>query len=101
MSTWNAANLDVDSIVNMASSIRSDKYIKLIEKHKVSYLGWNRFLKTHGLNEPVIIGSAACHYSLPKAASLLGLGRDNILRIKTDRNARIDMQGLYLSFFYI
>ncbi|XP_071143356.1 L-tyrosine decarboxylase-like [Mytilus edulis] len=94
MSTWNAANLDVDSIVNMASSIRSDKYIKLIEKHKVSYLGWNRFLKTHGLNEPVIIGSAACHYSLPKAASLLGLGRDNILRIKTDRNARIDMQEL-------
>jgi len=41
-----------------------------------------------------ILVSRRGHYSLGKAADLLGIGRDNLIAVETDNNNRIDMKRL-------
>lgn len=41
-----------------------------------------------------ILVSRRGHYSLSKAADLLGIGRDNLIQVETDDNNRIDMKRL-------
>ena len=48
-------------------------------------------LDCHGL---AILVSRRGHYSLGKAADLLGIGRDNLIAVETDDNNRIDMKRL-------
>ncbi len=48
-------------------------------------------LKTDGL---AVLVSRRGHYSLGKAADLLGIGRDNLIRIDTDADNRIDLELL-------
>ncbi len=48
-------------------------------------------LKCEGL---AVLVSRRGHYSLGKAADLLGFGRDNLVLVDTDDNSRIDMQAL-------
>jgi hypothetical protein len=46
------------------------------------------------LRSPVAIAPITCHYSWPKAATLLGLGQNNIRRIKVDFQARMNIDAL-------
>ncbi len=48
-------------------------------------------LKCDGL---AVLVSRRGHYSLGKAADLLGIGRDNLVLVDTDVNSRIDMKAL-------
>ncbi|MFA6687687.1 MAG: aminotransferase class V-fold PLP-dependent enzyme, partial [Desulfuromonas sp.] len=48
-------------------------------------------LKCEGL---VILVSRRAHYSLAKAADVLGIGRDNLILLDTDDNNRVDMRSL-------
>lgn len=48
-------------------------------------------LKCDGL---ALLVSSRGHYSLGKAADLLGVGRDNLVLVETDANNRIDMKEL-------
>ncbi len=41
-----------------------------------------------------VLVSSRGHYSLGKAADLLGIGRDNLVKVNTDTNNRIDMTQL-------
>ncbi len=50
-----------------------------------------RHLECQGL---AILVSRRGHYSLGKAADLLGIGRDNLIAVETDDNNRIDMKLL-------
>ncbi|CAG0930504.1 glutamate decarboxylase [Rhodocyclaceae bacterium] len=50
-----------------------------------------RHLDCQGL---AILVSRRGHYSLRKAADLLGIGRDNLIAVETDDNNRIDMKRL-------
>ncbi len=50
-----------------------------------------RHLNCDGL---AVLVSRRAHYSLAKAVDLLGLGRDNLVKIDTDANNRIDMKQL-------
>ena len=50
-----------------------------------------RHLDCQGL---AILASRRGHYSLGKAADLLGIGRDNLIAVETDDNNRIDMKRL-------
>lgn len=43
---------------------------------------------------PVIFVSGAAHYSISKAADLLGIGRDNVKKIKMDKLFRLDVNDL-------
>ncbi|WP_086931661.1 aminotransferase class V-fold PLP-dependent enzyme [Agarilytica rhodophyticola] len=47
-----------------------------------------------GFSDCVIIASPLAHYSLKKAASLLGIGENNVIRVKQDANQALDMEHL-------
>ena len=56
--------------------------------------GLARSLKHLGCDGLAVLVSKRGHYSLGKAADLLGLGRDNLVKVDTDSNNRIDMSQL-------
>lgn len=56
--------------------------------------GLGRSLKHHGVDGIAVLVSERGHYSFGKAADLLGLGRDNLIRVPTDANNRIDLHEL-------
>ncbi|MBN8641220.1 MAG: hypothetical protein J0L86_05340 [Flavobacteriales bacterium] len=43
---------------------------------------------------PVIFTSGAAHYSIQKAADILGIGRSNVIKVKTDGLFRLDVKDL-------
>jgi len=47
--------------------------------------------RDQGLDGPrlVFYASACCHYSVPKAAGILGIGRDNLRHVKVDERGRM------------
>jgi putative pyridoxal-dependent aspartate 1-decarboxylase len=56
--------------------------------------GMDRALRHYGYQRGVIIVSARGHYSIKKAANLLGLGEENVLVIPVDSCNRIDLKKL-------
>ncbi|GFE57096.1 pyridoxal-dependent aspartate 1-decarboxylase PanP [Geobacter sp. AOG1] len=56
--------------------------------------GLGRALKHRGCDGIAVLVSERGHYSFGKAADLLGLGRDNLVKIPTDAQNRIDMKVL-------
>ncbi|GLI38893.1 putative pyridoxal-dependent aspartate 1-decarboxylase [Geobacter hydrogenophilus] len=56
--------------------------------------GLARALKYRGVDGIAVLVSERGHYSLGKAADLLGIGRDDLIKVKTDANNRIDLKAL-------
>ena len=44
-------------------------------------------------NSPVFFCPGTCHYSYPKAATILGLGDQRVIPLEVDRNCRVNMGG--------
>lgn len=58
-------------------------------------IGLSETMKLHGLNKVVILCSKRAHYSLKKAASLIGLGEQNLVEIPVCKSSnRIDTVAL-------
>lgn len=51
-------------------------------------------LRYRGIDGIAVLVSERGHYSLGKAADLLGIGRDQLVRVKTGENNRIDLKAL-------
>lgn len=60
----------------------------------VRVAGMERGLRHYGCSRGVILVSSRGHYSIQKAANLLGLGEDNVLAIPVDGNHRMDVRRL-------
>lgn len=56
--------------------------------------GLARSLKHLGCEGLAVLVSERGHYSFGKAADLLGIGRDNLVRVGTDTNNRVDLHQL-------
>lgn len=56
--------------------------------------GFLNALKYYGYEDAVVIGSETMHYSFYKGATLLGLGEENLIKIKCDSNGHISMEDL-------
>lgn len=56
--------------------------------------GLGRALKHRGIDGIAVLVSERGHYSFGKAADLLGIGRDNLVKVPTDARNRIDIQEL-------
>jgi glutamate decarboxylase len=56
--------------------------------------GLARALKHRGVDGIAVLVSERGHYSLGKAADLLGIGRDSLIKVKTAENNRIDLKAL-------
>jgi glutamate decarboxylase len=60
--------------------------------------GMERGLHHYGYSRGVLLVSSRGHYSIQKAANLLGLGEDNVLPIPVDGNHRMDVRRLAQKF---
>ena len=60
----------------------------------VRVAGMEQGLRHYGYSRGVILVSSRGHYSIRKAANVLGLGEDNVLAIPADANHRIDIRRL-------
>ncbi|MGD6735930.1 pyridoxal-dependent aspartate 1-decarboxylase PanP [Photobacterium leiognathi subsp. mandapamensis] len=60
----------------------------------VAQEGLFRAMKHYGYDDLAILVSERGHYSLKKAADVLGIGRDSLISIKTDNNNRVDLAHL-------
>jgi len=60
----------------------------------VRVAGMERGLSHYGYSRGVILVSSRGHYSIKKAANLLGLGEDNVVAIPVDENHRMDVRRL-------
>ncbi len=56
--------------------------------------GLLKALRYKGVDGVAVLVSERGHYSLGKAADLLGIGRDQLVKVKTAENNRIDLQAL-------
>jgi len=56
--------------------------------------GLSAALKAHGLSRCVLLVSRLAHYSLKKAAGVLGIGTENVIAIDVDSRNRMDMNCL-------
>ncbi|WP_419208316.1 pyridoxal-dependent aspartate 1-decarboxylase PanP [Photobacterium leiognathi subsp. mandapamensis] len=60
----------------------------------VAQEGLFRAMKHYGYDDLAILVSERGHYSLKKAADVLGIGRGSLISIKTDDNNRVDLAHL-------
>ena len=51
-------------------------------------------LKAYGYDSLAIVVSERGHYSLSKAADVLGIGRNNVIPVKTDADSKLDVADL-------
>jgi putative pyridoxal-dependent aspartate 1-decarboxylase len=56
--------------------------------------GMARALEQYSCESAVIVGSRMMHYSIEKAAALLGLGTQNVLTLPVDGSNRLDVDAL-------
>lgn len=64
------------------------------EFHGIAREGLARSLRHRGLDGVAVLVSERGHYSLGKAADLLGIGRDQLVKVATDLHNRIDLAAL-------
>ena len=62
--------------------------------HGIERQGIAAAFSAHGCRRAVIIGSDLMHYSIDKAASLLGLGEEACIKVPVDARGRIDLLHL-------
>lgn len=63
----------------------------LVHNYAYTTTGIFSFLQKHTIKSPRLFVPATCHYSWPKAATVLGLGEENLKLINVDEKARQDM----------
>lgn len=56
--------------------------------------GLTAALKHYGYDGAVVIGSSLMHYSMEKAADLLGIGTRGLIRVAIDEHNRVDIDAL-------
>lgn len=99
---WKLLNLKIDDVVSLPQTLSAQYGIDpavttaALASYAVQNIGlvdfYVRFLP--GVPSPVLMAPATRHYSWPKAATLLGLGQNNIRRIFVDMQARMAVDSL-------
>ena len=83
------------SDVAVAAGVTLDQLSTYVHPYAYTSIGIYNFLKKHDINSPRLFVPATCHYSWPKAATVLGLGEDNLIHVEVDALARQDMSSKY------
>jgi glutamate/tyrosine decarboxylase-like PLP-dependent enzyme len=99
---WTLLNLPVDNILALTNRINSEYGIdpavisNALEPYLLQTAGIKAFLSQYapGIKDPVLMGPATKHYSWPKNAALVGIGRNNFINIAVDDYARMDYRSL-------
>lgn len=99
LDTWSLLNLKADDVLALPArfdreyQIDQETLTQALSKYSLQSLGIaefsHRFLSD--INSPVILVPATRHYSLPKAAALLGIGESHLINVPLDEDARMSL----------
>ena len=81
------------SDVAKLAEVSMDELSTYVHPYAYTSTGIYNFQQKHKINSPQLFVPATCHYSWPKAATVLGLGEDNLIHVEVDALARQDMNS--------
>jgi len=100
-SQWELLNIDVDTILKMPSEVEAlsklehPAFMEVMSKYLYESIGVQAFVRRHMLTQsPCVIVPSTLHISLTKAVTILGLGRESIVTVPVDEDARMDPKEL-------
>jgi glutamate/tyrosine decarboxylase-like PLP-dependent enzyme len=105
LDTWTSLNLKVDDLVALpyritaiiGSSLDSRKLNAVLKPYLLQNVGilefYQRFMSGFP-QAPVAMVPSTSHYSWPKAGTMLGLGQNNVLKVRVDMRARMFIPDL-------
>ena len=101
LTTWELLNLDIDDILALSDRFTAEYGIpasvltNAMNPYTIQGAGFVDFFRIFGIkNMPVVFVTQSAHYSWPKAAAVLGIGINNLLKVPVDINGRMDMKKL-------
>jgi glutamate/tyrosine decarboxylase-like PLP-dependent enzyme len=96
---WTLLNLDLDVLAGLVPAfaergISIDAATNALRGYTLSNVGLVGFYRNFlpNMPEPVFLVPATGHYSWPKAATVLGLGRNAVIVQRVDIDARLDLE---------
>jgi hypothetical protein len=96
--TWELLNLspaevaDIPTRLSEEYGISPNALAKLLEKFSIQSVGKEQLDADFMITKPAqYMISVANNYSWPKASAITGIGRDNLITIRVDNDARMDM----------
>ena len=99
-SQWELLNLDVESILKMPleveamTKLQHQEFMEIMENYLYESIGALEFTRRHKLTKtPCVMVPRTSHVSFSKAVTMLGLGRDCLVTVKMDEDARMDTNG--------
>ncbi len=104
LSIWQMLNLGTDEALALPQRLVSDCGLtegdvkRALQTYSVQDIGLSYFHESvlHGAvkSTPAVLVPATAHYSWPKAATILGLGRHTIRRVEVDYDGRMKIDAL-------
>lgn len=97
---WTLFNLAVDEILDLPTQIEKicgitpAQLTKALDPYLLQSTGFQESALQYaeGTRPPVIMGPATKHYSWPKNAAILGIGKNNFIDIPVDMDARMTIR---------
>lgn len=103
LDTWTLLNLKGDDILQLSTRIHQEYGIpqdtinNALDKYSIQSLGFQEFSQRFLRDvpqSPAIMAPATMHYSWPKNAAILGIGKNNVVGVPVDLDARMDITQL-------
>jgi glutamate/tyrosine decarboxylase-like PLP-dependent enzyme len=101
LDTWQLFNLDVGVVLRLIERLKAeypmpDDIDETLSEYSVQHLGLSTAHRRYASSfaEPVIVSPVTAHYSWPKGAALLGLGRAQSVGVPVDLDARMSIPEL-------
>ena len=99
-SQWELLNLDVDTILKMPVEVQTltglehQEFMGIMGSYLYESVGAQEFARRHMLTKsPCIIAPSTAHISFTKAVTILGLGRESLVTVAVDEDARMEPKG--------
>lgn len=101
LSNWQLLNLEIDDILSLSDrlyknySISRQIYNNAISPYLVQSLGMFGIQQQFQLKKtPIVFVTQSAHYSWPKAATVLGIGLNNLIKVPVDKIGRMQVGEL-------
>ena len=97
---WQLLNLDVDVIISLPEGVASmagveqSDVMRIMAEHAYEAIGTQEFIRRHQLKTvPCILAGSTHHISFTKAATILGIGKEHLVTVPVDDDARVNING--------
>ncbi len=100
LSAWELLNLEANEVLRIPKRLTDEYDLEGVDDILVNYtvqeLGLNEFRRRFAprTSDPVVLAPATAHYSWPKAAAMMGLGRAALRSVQVDLDGRMQLSEL-------